>query len=122
MSNVYSMVKNIPAKGFDWNGFRAALRAEFVEQCGRNVAAWCNQNALAEFDGAKGMREVRTQSTYMACSIVSNKSSRSNVIAPSQESAAWDSFEGGHHDVWTDAEAEAAAETEIEALIAKFQK
>lgn len=122
MTNTFEIISALPVKGFDWTAFRAALRAQFVEQCGRNIAAWCNQNALAEFDNATGMREIRRQAVYMAVSIVSHKSTRSNVIPPSQESAAWDSFEGGHHDVWTDAEIEARAIAEIGALAEGFLK
>lgn len=117
MTTTYEMIKSIPAKGFDWVGFNAALRAEYVTLVGRNIGTWCVQHSLAEWDAAKGMRAVRAAAMEMACSIVSRKSTRQNIIAPSQESAMWDSFEGGHNDVWTDADAEEAATAEIAAMI-----
>jgi hypothetical protein len=122
MTGTYEMIRALPAKGFDWTGFNAALRAIYVEQTGRNIASWIAQNSLAGWDAAKGMREVRTAAMEMACCIVGNKSRRQNIIAPSQESAAWDSFEGGHNDVWTDAQAEEAATQEVATLAASFRK
>lgn len=121
MTGTYEMIKSLPAKGFDWTGFNAALRAQYVELAGRNVASWSAQHALQRWDAAKGMREVRTAAMEMANSIVSDKSRRSNIIPPSQESAAWDSFEGGHHDVWTDADALDTATQEITHLAATFR-
>jgi len=97
MTNTYEMIKAIPAKGFDWTGFNAALRAEYVALVGRNIGAWCVQHVLTEWDAAKGVRQMRSAAMEMACSIVSRKATRVNIIAPSQESAMWDSFEGGHH-------------------------
>lgn len=122
MTNTYEMIRAIPAKGFDWIGFCAALRTQYVELAGRNIGAWIYQNALAQWDAAKGMREVRTAAMEMACSIVSDKARRQNIIAPSQESQAWDSFEGGHNDVWTDAEALEAATQEVAELISRSRK
>lgn len=122
MASTYEMIKAIPAKGFDWAGFNAALRAEYVVLVGRNIGAWCVQHVLTEWDAAKGVRQMRGAAMEMACSIVSRKATRVNIIAPSQESAMWDSFEGGHRDVWTDIAAEEAATQEVAKLIVKFQK
>lgn len=122
MTTTYEMIRALPAKGFDWVAFNAALRAQFVELAGRNIGAWCHQHSLAGWDAAKGMRAVRGAAMEMACSIVSRKATRQNIIAPSQESQAWDSFEGGHNDVWTDADAEETATQEIAELITSFRK
>jgi len=121
MTSTYEMIKALPAKGFDWVGFNAALRAQFVELCGRNVAAWCHQNALQNWDAAKGMREVRTAAMEMACSIVSDKSRCSFRSTPTSETLAFDSFEGGQNEVWTDKEAEENATMEIAELIKRFK-
>ena len=117
MATTYEMIRALPAKGFDWSAFNAALRAEYVALVGRNIEAYCVQHALAEWDAAKGTRAVRGAAMEMACSIVSRKATRQNIIAPSDESRMWDSFEGGHNDVWTDANAEEAATAEVADLI-----
>lgn len=121
MTGTYEMIKAIPAKGFDWTGFNTTLRAEYVALVGRNIEAWCIQHSLAGWDAAKGVRQMRGAAMEMAASIVSRKATRSNIIAPSQESAMWDSFEGGHHDVWTDANAEEAATAEIATMIERYR-
>lgn len=121
MASTYEMIKAIPAKGFDWTGFNAALRAEYVTLVGRNIGAWCVQHVLTEWDAAKGVRQMRGAAMEMACSIVSRKATRVNIIVPSQESAMWDSFEGGHHDVWTDSEAEESATAEVAAMIERYR-
>lgn len=122
MTTTYEMIRALPAKSFNWSAFNAALRAEYVTLVGRNIGAYCIQQALAEWDAAKGVRQMRGAAMEMACSIVSRKATRQNIIAPSQESAAWDSFEGGHNDVWTDAEAMESATQEVVELITKFKK
>lgn len=118
MTNTYEMIKALPAK-FDWTSFNAALRAIYVEQAGRNVASWSAQHALAEWDAAKGVRQMRGAAMEMACSIVSRKATRSFRSAPTAETLAFDSFEGGMCEVWTDAGAEEAATQEIADLIAE---
>jgi hypothetical protein len=118
----YEMIRALPAKGFNWTGFSAALRTEWVALQGRNIASWSAQNTLQRWDTARGMREVRTAAMEMANFIVSDKSRRVSRIAPSSESRMWDSFEGGHTDVWTDAGAEAAATQEIAELIKCYRK
>lgn len=115
MTTTYEMIRDIPAKGFDWTGFNAALRAKVVAV---NAA---QDFTLVEWDAAKGMRAVRTAAMEMANFYVDKVSKRSHVIAPSQESAAWDSFEGGHHDVWNDADATEKATQEVAELIAKVK-
>ena len=120
MASTYEMIRALPAKGFNWTGFNAALRAEYVAIVGRNVEAYCVRRSLNEWDAAKGVRQMRGAAMEMACSIVSHKATRSNIIAPSEESRMWDSFEGGHHDVWTDADAEESATAEVAGLIKTF--
>jgi len=110
----YELIRALPAKGFDWKGFSAALRAR-VEAAGAAL-----DFTLAEWDAAKGMRAVRTAAMEMAAFYVHTVSTRHHVIAPSAESRMFDSFEGGHNEVWTDAEAEAAAVAEVRALIGGF--
>jgi len=117
MTTTYEMIRALPAKGFDWTGFNTALRAQWVALQGRNIASWSSQNTLQGWDAAKGMREVRTAAMEMANFIISDKSRRVSRIAPSSESRMWDSFEGGHVDVWTDADAETVATQEIAELI-----
>lgn len=117
----YEMIKAVPAKGFDWMGFNATLRGIYVEMAGRNIESWIAQEALKRWDGAKGMREIRASAMEMASNIVSDRSRRCSRIAPSQESQTWDSFEGGHIDVWTDQEAEAAETQKIAGMIANFK-
>lgn len=111
--NTYNAIKAIPAKGFDWAGFSAALRSKVVA-----ADAAC-ERTLAEWDSAKGMRAVRTAAMEMAAFYVDKVSKRVNRIAPSAESKAWDSFEGGHHDVWNDEAAADAATAEVLELIAQ---
>lgn len=111
----YNMIRALPAKGFDWTGFCAALRA-------RVVAANAAQSFTLEgWDAAKGMREIRTAAMEMANFYVDKVSKRVNIIAPSAESKAWDSFEGGHHDVWNDATATENATQEVADLVKSFQ-
>jgi hypothetical protein len=118
MATTYEMIKALPAK-FDWTGFNTTLRAEYVALVGRNVEAYCVREALAGWDAAKGVRQMRGAAMEMACSIVSRKATRSFRSAPTAETLAFDSFEGGVCEVWTDAEAEAAATQEIAELIAE---
>lgn len=122
MTTTYEIIRALPAKGFDWTGFNVALRAEYVELLGRNVASWSAQNSLQRWDAAKGIREIRTATMELACFIVGEKSRRQVIIAPSQESQMWDSFEGGHNEVWTDADAEVAATAAIAELAKKHAK
>ncbi len=114
MTSTYEMIRVLPAKGFNWTGFNAALRAKVVAV---NAAM---PHTLIEWDNAKGMPAVRTAAMEMACFYVDKVSKRSNIIAPSQESAMWDSFEGGHHDIWNDADAEESATAEVADLIKTF--
>lgn len=111
MATTYEMIRRLPAKGFDWDCFTAALRAKVVSV---NAA---REDTLADWAAAKGMRATRTAAMEMACFYVSKASQRSNIIAPSSETRMWDSFEGGHMDVWTDADAEEAATAEVAELI-----
>lgn len=116
MTTTYEMIRALPGKGFDWAGFNAALRAKVV------AANAAMPDTLVGWDAAKGMRQVRIAAMEMACFYVSKVSQRSNIIAPSSESRMWDSFEGGHHDVWTDASAEEAATAEVAAIIASYRE
>lgn len=111
MVTTYEMIRAIPAKGFDWTGFNAALRAKVVSI---NAAM---DDTLAAWDNAKGMREIRTAAMEMANFYVTKVAQRQHIIAPSDESRAWDSFEGGHNDVWTDAAALENATDEVAKLI-----
>jgi hypothetical protein len=111
----YETIRAIPAKGFDWTGFCAALRAKVV------AADAAQAFTLEGWDAAKGMREIRVAAMEMACFYVSKVSQRSNIIAPSQESRTWDSFEGGHHDVWNDAGTVEAATQEVAELVKCFR-
>lgn len=122
MTTTYELIRALPAKGFDWAGFNAALRAEYVALAGRNVESWSAKHSLAGWDAANGMRAVRTAAMEMACSIVSDKARRSFRSAPTAETLAFDSFEGGMCEVWTDAEAEEAATAEIAKLIRSHRK
>lgn len=115
MATTYETIRNIPAKGFDWAGFNAALCAKVV------AADAAMPHTLAEWATATGMRAIRTAAMEMACSYVDKVSKRVNIIAPSAESKAWDSFEGGHHDVWNDKTAEETATQEIAELAKSFQ-
>lgn len=111
MTGTYEMIRAIPATGLDWTGFCLALRAKVV------AANAAQSFTLEGWDAAKGMREIRTAAMEMANFYVDKVSKRSNIIAPSAESKAWDSFEGGHHDVWNDATAAESATQEIGELI-----
>lgn len=111
MTTTYQMIKALPAKGFNWTGFTAALRSKVI------AANAAMPHTLEGWDGAKGMREVRTAAMEMAAFYVSRVSSRSHIIPPSDESRVWDSFEGGHHCHWTDRDADEAATNEIAQLI-----
>ena len=111
----YEMIRAIPAKGFDWTGFCAALRTKVV------AASAAQAFTLEGWGAAKGMREIRTAAMEMAAFYVDKVSKRSNIIAPSTESRTWDSFEGGHHDVWNDADATEQATQEVAELIQCFQ-
>lgn len=115
MNSTYEMIKAIPAKGFDWVGFVAALRKKVVA-----AKAYGFQDTLDGWDAAKGTRQVRIAAMEMANFYVDKVSKRQNVIAPSDETRAFDSFEGGHHDVWNDADAAEKATQEIVELIKKF--
>lgn len=115
MTTTYEMIRALPAKGFDWTGFNAALRAKVV-----SVDA-ARADTLADWDAAKGMRAVRTAAMEMANFYADKVSKRQNIIAPSSESRMWDSFEGGHNDVWTDAEALERAAGEVAELIKQFR-
>lgn len=116
MTTTYEMIRALPAKGFDWAGFTAALRAKVV------AAGAAMDFTLEGWDAAKGMREIRTAAMEMANFYADKVSKRVNIIAPSPESRAWDSFEGGHHDVWNDADAMEAATQEVAELIASHRK
>lgn len=111
MTTTYEMIKAIPAKGFDWTGFNAALRAKVVAV---NAAM---PHTLEEWDNAKGMRAIRTAAMEMAAFYVDKVSKRVSNIPASPESKAWDSFEGGHNDVWNDEEAANKATDEIAKMI-----
>ena len=118
--NTYQMIKSLPAKGFDWAGFTAALRAEYLAD---RIATNRAPLGLEEWDSLLSsgkMRDRRRAAWELACCIVGDKSRRSNIIPPSEESRMWDSFEGGHWDVWTDAEAEELATQQIADMIKKF--
>lgn len=115
MATTYEMIRALPAKGFDWVGFVAALRTKVVAV---NAAM---PHTLEGWDAAKGMREVRTAAMEMANFYADKVSKRSNIIAPSAESRAWDSFEGGHHDVWNDADAAERATQEVAELVKCYQ-
>ena len=116
MNSTYEMIKALPAKGFNWAGFKKALRAKVID-----VKAFGFMDTLTEWDNAEGMRQVRTAAMEMANFYVMKVSQRSNIIAPSTESKVWDSFEGGHHDVRNDAEAIEKATEEVAELIKKFR-
>jgi len=115
MTSTYEMIRSLPAKGFDWTAFNSALRSKVVSV---NAAM---DDTLAGWDAAKGIRAIRTAAMEMACFYVSKVSSRSNIIAPSSETKMWDSFEGGHHDVWTDRETEESATAEIAEIISQLR-
>lgn len=116
MQTTYQAIKAIPAKGFDWVGFNEALRAKVVAV---NAAM---PHTLAEWDAAKGMRAVRTAAMEMAAFYVDKVSKRQLNIAPSDESNAWDSFEGGHNDVWNDEAAANQATKEVINIIRSYIK
>jgi hypothetical protein len=115
--STYEIIRDIPAKGFDWAGFNAALRALVVEA---NAAP--HEDTFAEWDSAKGMRAIRIAAMEMANLYAFKVSSRQHIIPPSDESKMWDSFEGGHNLIWNDAAALEAAAQEIAALAAKFRE
>jgi hypothetical protein len=111
----YEIIRAIPAKGFNWTGFNTALRAKVV------AADAAQAHTLVEWDAAKGMRAVRIAAMEMACFYADKVSKRVNIIQPSDESKAWDSFEGGHHDVWNDRDAMEAATQEVAAMVTNFR-
>lgn len=111
----YEMIRAVTAKGFDWAGFCAALRTKVI------AANAAQDFTLEGWAAAKGMREIRTAAMEMAAFYVDKVSKRSNITAPSTESRTWDSFEGGHHDVWNDADASEQATQEVAELIKQFR-
>ena len=115
MTGTYEMVRALPAKGFDWNGFCSVMTAKAV------AVGAANERTVAEWAAAKGMRQVRVAAMEMANFYVSQVARRSFRSAPTDESRMWDSFEGGHHEVWTDADALEAATKEVAALIDTFR-
>jgi hypothetical protein len=120
--STYKMIKSLPAKGFDWTSLNTALRAKVLESYGTKSDSLVRSGTLAEWDAAKGIRAVRGAAMEMANFYVSNVARRQNIIAPSSESRMWDSFEGGHNDVWQDADATVAATQEIADLIEQVRR
>jgi hypothetical protein len=119
----YEIIKAIPAKGFDWTGFSAALRAlVIVTDAAKPRQSSLLSRTLAEWSAAKGMREIRYVAQCMAAYYADDISKRQNIIPPSDESKMWDSFEGGHNDVWNDRESMVAAEQKIAELAKAFRK
>jgi hypothetical protein len=120
MTTTYQMIKSLPAKGFDWNGFLSALRAEYVELCAQNRRVTL---CLGEWDTmiSGGMADRRRAAMELAGWLVDFKAKRQKIIPPSDESRMWDSFEGGHNLVWTDRDAEETATSEISRLIERLQ-
>jgi hypothetical protein len=112
----YETIRALPAKGFDWTGFNAALRAKVVA-----IKAFGFPETLEGWDAAKGIREIRRAAMEMAAFYVDKVSKRQHVIAPSDESKMWDSFEGGHNIVWTDQASDEKASREIADLAKSFR-
>jgi len=110
----YEMIRSLHAKGFNWAGFITALRAKVVSV---NAAM---PHTLADWDAAKGMREIRVVAMEMANFYVDKISKRNHIIAPSDESKAWDSFEGGHHGVWNDRDTVESATRQIAELVKTY--
>lgn len=113
----YEIIRQIPAKGFNWTGFNAALRSEYVsirEATNRTL------DALPEWDAAKGIRQIRNAAMEMACEIVFMKATQSKFIAPSNETLAWGGCLGGEVAVWTDEDRKEAATQAIAALAKSF--
>ena len=54
MAATYEIIRALPAKGFDWAGFNAALRAKVV------AANAAMPHTLEGWDAAKGMRAIDT--------------------------------------------------------------
>ena len=123
-SSTYELIKKLPAKGFDWTGFVAELRSQAMAkwQKGKDGRyAYCHEMTLAEWDAAKGLRQIREAAMQMACGIVSSKATRKAVIPPSEETLSWGGFLGGSIEVWTDEVAVDAATAEIHDLANKFK-
>ena len=93
MTATYEMIRTIPAKGFDWNGFNAALRSKYLGTFGNKPLAFCVRDTFDRWDAAKGMRAIRVAAMEMANYYVDAVSKRTHTIQPSDESRMWDSFE-----------------------------
>jgi hypothetical protein len=116
MTTTYEMIRALPAKGFDWTGFNAALRTKVIE-----TEAFGFPETLEGWDAAKGVRAVRTAAMEMAAFYVDKVSKRQHIIPPTDESKMWGSFEGGHNLIWIDQDADEMATQEIATLITSFR-
>jgi len=116
----YETIKKLPAKGFNWKGFVAELRAQYI--------AWCEQKRrvpayLPEIDpmiAKGGIRNLRTVAMWLAAAIVDFKSKNVHRQEPSQQTLAEGGFLGGEILVWTDRSAEEFATADIADLAASF--
>jgi hypothetical protein len=120
MASTYEMIKALPGKGTDWRRLASDLRDHYVSLYTANhgVAPW-GGGSLAQWDAAKGVRELRQAAMEAACFAVDEASRRSAFIAPSPETLEWGGFLGGSTEVWTDQDAERAATAEIAGIIAR---
>ena len=117
--STYQAIKALPAKGFDWAGFNAALLERVETICLMNKRTLLS---APEWRAATGLRQMRTAAMEMAARIVSELATRSARLAPSEETLAWGGFLGGSVEVWTDKAAEDAAIVEIVRLSQAFRR
>lgn len=96
------------------------LNTEYVKMVGDKQAEH-EDSMWKQFHGINrkenGLAWWKDRVLSAANSIVHKASVRQFVSAPSPESKAWDSFEGGHNEVYTDQKARVEAETVVAVLI-----
>ena len=120
-STTYEIIKALPGKGFNWTGFVAELRARYVVTYSNvhdGALPW--EGTLAEWDAAKGVRQLRHTAMYISTCLTDTVSKRSSFIPPSPETLAWGGFLGGETVVYTDREAEAIAIEEVRTIAAFY--
>lgn len=107
----YEFIKALPGRGTNWGAILKALRAMYAED-GKVF-----NEARFLCAGETGVRAARSTAMEMAVSIVWARSRRIRFIPPSPETLTWGGFLGGENCVWTDKEAEEAAEVAVCAVI-----
>jgi hypothetical protein len=114
------IIKALPAKGTPWRPLVDTLRDHYLAAYAdrHNGATPWPPTTIDEWDGAKGVRELRQAAMMIATCFVHLRAVRSSFIPASPETVSWGGgLLGGDMVVYTDRDAEEAATQEVVAII-----